>query len=790
MKTLKNNQGMSIVTALVGAAIGIIVMAGLTTMITTVFKSQRTAQTRDAHREVALAIRQLLVDPTICTASFRNGDPRGTTGFTRTQIRDDGTPPEIKYQTGVPYLNNLVTITNFRMKEFVQDVPTNDKVGKAELLIEMDKIGDIVGSRSLVTKIYVQATLNNGYNVIDCSVLGSADSLWLISPFDPNNIFYGLGRVGVGASDPISKFHVGDDNGRQISSGNSTVAWADMSSSGNGTGVFGSNVYKRFSDNSFRSSQTHASIGSRGLAINYPAWGDQTFFTVNGATTADTAITPTNLMTIKSGGNVGIGTTAPTQKLDVVGNIQTDYLLVNPAAGSAIEGGELRLIGAGANGNIQLDNYNGHFRVHTLADGKHFQILGGTLYSEGKAGSNFFASNVGIGTPNPTYKLEVDGSFKTSGADFNLLDDGDVNTTAVRLFSNSGRLYLQNGDGDGIYLRNKTAGVNMVVQNDGKVGIGTTTLTKKLEVSGDGNFTGRLSVGNKAQADGVAATTLNGTIIAATSSSYSVAIGENNIDERGLGIFYGTQQRGSFFEREIPPYNRALIMKNHWGGHLAFMVTNDTNTVVYTPMVVDATQRFVGIGQGAPGNLPVPSYQLDVYGDISSRTQYVLNGVVICPSASCGGASDRRLKKDIKPLTSSLEKILKLQGVSYHWKDPKKFGPGEHIGFIAQEVEKVFPEVINHDKAADIKSVSYQHLVAPVVEALKALFARLIEVETTVKELLKLTEDDSRKIASLEKDKVSKVDFDKLKSENEMLKKENEDIKSRLEKLEKLLQSK
>ncbi|HWR26548.1 MAG TPA: tail fiber domain-containing protein, partial [candidate division Zixibacteria bacterium] len=59
-----------------------------------------------------------------------------------------------------------------------------------------------------------------------------------------------------------------------------------------------------------------------------------------------------------------------------------------------------------------------------------------------------------------------------------------------------------------------------------------------------------------------------------------------------------------------------------------------------------------------------------------------------------GIGSDRRLKKNIKPLKDSLDKLLKLRGVTYEWKEPEKIGntPGEKIGLIAQEVEEIFPE--------------------------------------------------------------------------------------------------
>jgi hypothetical protein len=54
--------------------------------------------------------------------------------------------------------------------------------------------------------------------------------------------------------------------------------------------------------------------------------------------------------------------------------------------------------------------------------------------------------------------------------------------------------------------------------------------------------------------------------------------------------------------------------------------------------------------------------------------------------------SDRRLKKDIEPLTGALAKLLELRGTSFQWQDPRRARAGRSIGLIADEVEKVMPD--------------------------------------------------------------------------------------------------
>lgn len=73
MNFLKDQKGSSIVSVLVAAGIGAIIFTGMSTMISDVFKSQRSIQAKDAQRELDSSIRQLLLDVTICTASFRGG---------------------------------------------------------------------------------------------------------------------------------------------------------------------------------------------------------------------------------------------------------------------------------------------------------------------------------------------------------------------------------------------------------------------------------------------------------------------------------------------------------------------------------------------------------------------------------------------------------------------------------------------------------------------------------------------------------------------------------------------
>jgi len=74
--------------------------------------------------------------------------------------------------------------------------------------------------------------------------------------------------------------------------------------------------------------------------------------------------------------------------------------------------------------------------------------------------------------------------------------------------------------------------------------------------------------------------------------------------------------------------------------------------------------------------------------------------------------SDINLKTNIVPITNSIEKIIKINGVSFNWKETQK----PSIGVIAQNIEEVFPELVSE---GETKTVNYNGLVGALIEAVK-----------------------------------------------------------------------
>ena len=99
-------------------------------------------------------------------------------------------------------------------------------------------------------------------------------------------------------------------------------------------------------------------------------------------------------------------------------------------------------------------------------------------------------------------------------------------------------------------------------------------------------------------------------------------------------------------------------------------------------------------------------------------------------AADFNSTSDARYKIDIQTVTSALDKVSKLRGVSFNWKDSGK----PAIGVIAQEVEQVIPEVVHTSE--NRKTVSYGNLVGVLIEAIKEQQQQIQELQRQLAKLL------------------------------------------------------
>ena len=123
---------------------------------------------------------------------------------------------------------------------------------------------------------------------------------------------------------------------------------------------------------------------------------------------------------------------------------------------------------------------------------------------------------------------------------------------------------------------------------------------------------------------------------------------------------------------------------------------------------------------------------------------YTDNGYKLYVNGNAAGTSgfanvsDRRLKKDITPIESALNKVKLLNGVSFNWdKTPRpdlNLDDKNHLGLIAQDVEEILPQVVSTGiDELKTKTISYSDIVPVLIEAIKEQQSQIEELKTLLK---------------------------------------------------------
>ena len=118
----------------------------------------------------------------------------------------------------------------------------------------------------------------------------------------------------------------------------------------------------------------------------------------------------------------------------------------------------------------------------------------------------------------------------------------------------------------------------------------------------------------------------------------------------------------------------------------------------------------------------------------ATKLQTVSGGVNITGALNATGdvvafsSSDYRLKDNVKEINNALDKVSQIRGVEFDWNENQTVYEGHDIGVLAQEVEKVAPEiVVTRDDG--YKAVNYQKLTALLIEAVKELKEEIKELK-------------------------------------------------------------
>jgi hypothetical protein len=404
-------------------------------------------------------------------------------------------------------------------------------------------------------------------------------------------------------------------------------------------------------------------------------------------------------MRITDAGNVGIGTTSPNRKLYVVSsdwdnvtgggvifensNTVGASLTLKPSASVVTNGSNGWAVYAGGPGAAISDGNLG-FWAHGTNEARMVIQRGG---------------NVGIGTISPTAKLEIrndDGGSSETVDKFSIRggDGGNNQIMKVEYLQDAGVLTLGYAGltGDSVNLNGGTSNVGSTVAlnnggttkvffhsngnsyfNAGNVGIGTTAPQQLLHVLGATNGYMMVQGANDAGQAGI----------------YFKKEDTTGTMDRTKGLIVFHTNVGSGFGR----------------GHLGFCLNSaDSNTVV---SISDEKFRMVDNGD------------------------FLADGDVVAYSTTI---SDERYKTNITPIDSALDKVNQMRGVSFDWTAVRS---GREFGVIAQEIEKIAPEVVSEKELLNgetMKTVSYTSLVPFLIESIKELTARVEELEQKLKQ--------------------------------------------------------
>jgi len=175
-------------------------------------------------------------------------------------------------------------------------------------------------------------------------------------------------------------------------------------------------------------------------------------------------------------------------------------------------------------------------------------------------------------------------------------------------------------------------------------------------------------------------------------------------------------------------------------GYIAGFNTSDYYIRSYTS---DAVKAWLGLGSqvAAAGDISFSDTGIGTIASEVVTSAKITNGTItnadVSASAAIAGSkispdfgsmevrglkftatSDSRLKKNIKTLTNALEKINQLRGVRFEFIDQTKYATGPQIGFVAQELQQVFPELVSTN-AEGFLQVNYSQMTAVLLAAIK-----------------------------------------------------------------------
>ncbi|GGF06962.1 Chaperone of endosialidase [Chishuiella changwenlii] len=285
------------------------------------------------------------------------------------------------------------------------------------------------------------------------------------------------------------------------------------------------------------------------------------------------------------------------------------------------------------------------------------------------------------------------------------------------------------------------------------VGAGNTAATKSMRISNSDNTEtvtvtdqGRVGIGRTAPAGQfhVATTAANGIIseranTVATAPSYISLRNNRSTDPAVDGAVVANDVLGVI-----------TFAGNTGSGYAGDALSSNSNIQViaaqnFTPTAQGSNMLFYTVANGSASNvvrMRISSEGLVGIGRTPTTNRLEVNGEASKTTAGAFIAnSDARLKKDIQTISGeeALNKLTKLEGVTYYWNDDKTGidRPKEkQIGFIAQNIQQVFPDKVTTDKEGYLQT-AYGDYDAIFVESLKKINDRITLLTGLIEKLEK-----------------------------------------------------
>jgi len=232
-------------------------------------------------------------------------------------------------------------------------------------------------------------------------------------------------------------------------------------------------------------------------------------------------------------------------------------------------------------------------------------------------------------------------------------------------------------------------------------GSSSTAMGYKVKANGDKSF----AIGHLSEASGVTSTAMG--YWTEANGDYSTSTGggtkANGVNSTAMG--YGS----------IASDYSSLVI-GHWN--------LSGSTVTGSATAVNSANTLFVIGNGPTFQSKSDAFKVMANGDTTVSNDLTVGGDIVV-------SSDSRLKANIMSLGSTLAKLLLIDGKRYTMKKNGK----QKIGVLAQDIQKVFPELVTTDDK-NMLAVNYQGLVPVLINALKEQDDKISRLEKLVEKLI------------------------------------------------------